>query len=77
MAFKFTPEAQARIDQYRNWEAERKAEIGALTDENLVTTAKFYMSHMSPMKFVPGEPVYDATMWHIILPELMKRISNG
>lgn len=75
MAFKLTPEARARAAEYQDWKAERQQEMAALSNENLVSTAKFYMNHMTPMKFAPGEPVYDATMWHIILPELMRRIS--
>jgi hypothetical protein len=76
MAFKLTPEAQARINEYRSWASERKNTVAALDDNNLVATAKIYMAQMTPLNFAPGEPVYDATMWHIILPELLRRIEN-
>lgn len=76
MTFKLTPEAQARAQQYEDWSSRKRGEMRALSDENLVATAKFYMSHMAPMQFAPGEPVYDATMWHVILPELMARITS-
>lgn len=76
MTFKLTPEAQAREQQYEDWSRRKRGEMQALSDENLVATAKFYMSHMTPMQFAPGEPVYDATMWHVILPELMARVSG-
>lgn len=74
MAFKLSPEAQARAAACREWEEQKKAEFANLTDDNLVASAKLYISHMTPMRFAPGEPVYDATMWHIILPELMRRV---
>ena len=74
--FKFTPEAQARIAAHREWEQKKRGEMAALNDESLVATAKLYMANMRPMGFAPGEPVYDATMWHIILPELLKRIGK-
>lgn len=77
MMFKLSPEAQARVNECREWEAARKAEFANLDDGNLVATAKFYMSHMTPLRFAPGDPVYDATMWHIILPELMRRVIEG
>lgn len=74
--FKLSQEAQKRVDECREWEEKRKAEFANLSDENLISSAKLYMAHMTPMRFAPGEPVYDATMWHIILPELMRRISR-
>lgn len=77
--FKLTPEARARAAECRDWEAERKTTFANMTDENLVATARLYAAHMTPMRFAPGEPVYDATMWHIILPELLRRVggTNG
>ncbi|CDZ55073.1 hypothetical protein [Neorhizobium galegae] len=77
MAFKLTPEAQARAAEYKAWETEQKAKFAALNNESLVVSAKLYIAHMSPMHFAPGEPIYDATMWHIILPELLDRVRNG
>lgn len=72
--FKLTPEARARVDAARAWQVEKEAQIGVLTNENLAATARFYMANMQPMRFAPGEPVYDATMWHVILPELLRRL---
>lgn len=77
MAFRLTPEAQARVNEARWYAEERRRQMSKLSDENLVATAKMYMAYMTPMRFAPGEPVYDATMWHIILPELMRRVHNG
>lgn len=72
--FKLSPEAQARAAEYELWAAESRQRMASLDDENLVATAKLYMANMTPLRFAPGEPVYDATMWHIILPELMRRV---
>jgi len=76
MAFKMTPEAQARIDEHRAWATQRRVEFANLNNESLVASAKLYMANMTPAQFAPGEPVYDATMWHIILPELLRRLSD-
>lgn len=77
MMFKLSPEAQARRAEYEAWAAERRQSFQALDNDNLVASAKMYMAQMSPIHFAPGEPVYDATMWHIILPELMRRVQEG
>lgn len=74
MTFKLSTEAQRRVDANRAWAVERQAVFAALDDDNLVATTKLYMSNMTPLNFAPGEPVYDATMWHIILPELLRRV---
>lgn len=74
--FKFTPEAQARIDANRAYADEKRRAIEALTDENLVATAKLYAAHMTPQQFAPGEPVYDTTMWCIIVPEMLRRLEG-
>lgn len=74
MAFKLTPEAAARVAERRAWHEEQKARFANLSDDNLRTTAEFYMSMMEPVAFPPGDPVYDATMWHVILPELIRRL---
>ena len=74
MAFKLTPEAAARVDKYRTWLEERRAVAANLDDSNLAATVKLYMSNMTPMAYAPGEPVYDATMWHVLLPELLRRL---
>ncbi|MDX0572155.1 hypothetical protein GOD68_18165 [Sinorhizobium medicae] len=76
MNFKLTPEAQQRADERQGWATSQRTIFSNMTDENLVASAKLYMANMTPLQFAPGEPVYDATMWHIILPELMRRIGR-
>lgn len=75
MAFKLSPEAQERAAQYESWFNAAKRDIGSLSDENLVATCRMYMAHAEPKRFAPGEPVYDATLWHVIMPELMRRLA--
>jgi len=74
--FRLTPEAEARAAESRRWLAERQSQFASMSDESLVANAKFYMRQMTPVRFAPGEPVYDATFWHVIVPEVLKRISD-
>jgi len=74
--FRLTPEAQARIDAYRELAEERRHVVSLLRNDELVATARFYMAQMTPLRYAPGEPVYDATMWNAILPELLKRVEG-
>jgi hypothetical protein len=76
MTFKLTPEAEKKASEYREWAVERRAEFANMTDASLIASAKLYMANMTPLAFAPGEPVYDATMWHVILPELMRRVGG-
>jgi hypothetical protein len=76
MMFRLTPEAQARVAENERFAAGKRARLEALSDASLVSTAKFYMRQMTPINFAPGEPIYDATMWHIILPELIRRLES-
>lgn len=71
---RLTPEAHARAAETRRWQEEKVAQFAGMTDENLVASARFYAQQMAPVRFAPGEPVYDATMWHVILPELIRRV---
>lgn len=74
--FRLTPEARVRAEETRRWQAEKAAQFAGMTTESLVANAKFYARQMEPLRFAPGEPIYDATMWHIILPELIRRIEK-
>jgi hypothetical protein len=73
---KLTPEAQTRVAERRAWHEERKAVAANLDNQNLVLMAKMCMANMRPIDFPPGDPVYDATMWHVVLPELLRRVSE-
>lgn len=46
-----------------------------LTNANLVRSLKYSLSQMcAPSRFEPGEPIYDATVWYVLIPELLKRL---
>lgn len=75
MAFKLTKEAQERANHCREWQTTRTNELAQLSDENLIATARLYQSNATPMRYAPGEPVYDATLWHIIFPMLIDRLA--
>lgn len=50
--------------------------VRELSNEDLVATVKFWMAHCdAPKRAQPGQPVYDSTMWHIMLPELLRRLN--
>jgi hypothetical protein len=69
-----TDEAKAKQAENAANLEEKRALFANMTDETLVTTSKFYAAQMRPVNFAPGEPVYDATMWHVIVPELIRRV---
>ncbi|TCU34131.1 hypothetical protein EV129_113115 [Rhizobium azibense] len=73
---RLTPEAHARAVETRRWQEEKVAQFASMTNESLAANAKFYARQMEPVRFAPGEPIYDATMWHVILPELIRRLDN-
>lgn len=74
--FKLSPEAEARYAETRAYEEEQKARFANMTDDNLLSSARYYAAQMQPMAWPPGTPVYDATFWHIIVPELMRRLED-
>jgi len=58
--------------------AERVEEFRALSDGELARTAEYYMKNTAGgrlgVEFEKGEPVYDATMVDVVIPELIARI---
>lgn len=61
-------------DEFR---AARAAAFANLDDEDLVTAARFWMDNCkSPPKLNKELPTCDATVWHIIIPELIDRIDK-
>lgn len=75
--FKLPPEVEEELRKARELELGYKQTMSTLSDKNLASAAKFWMAHcVSPGKVKPDEPVYDATMWHVILPEMIKRLEE-
>lgn len=75
--FRLPPEIESRLAEGRAREETHRQVFASLSDEHLVASAKFWMQHcQAPRRFAPDEPVYDATLWHVILPEMMRRLSR-
>lgn len=72
--FKLTEEAKKNQAEHAAYLEAKVALFANMSDTTLRATTKFYMAQMRPINFAPGEPVYDATMWHVILPELLRRV---
>lgn len=76
--FKLSPEIEEQLARSRELEGTYKSAFASMTDANLVASAKFWMAHSeAPRRFAPDEPIYDATLWHVIVPELLRRVENG
>lgn len=75
--FKLPADVSERYNEARASEAARKAVFANLSNADLAASAKFWMQHCNaPKRFDASEPVYDATFWHIIVPELLRRIDR-
>ena len=70
-------EARDRIKKADIYYARKAHNIGKLSNENLISTVKYYLTQMeAPLKYDPSAPVYESTFFHIIIPELLKRLEN-
>lgn len=77
MTFKLPDHIRERITAASSEFEMRKSQFHGLSNEDLVTSAKFWMAHCEqPRKFPKGELVYDSTFWHIIVPMVMERLSE-
>lgn len=57
--------------------AEQRRRFASMTNDNLTASARYYMGQMRDITWKPGEPVYDAVFWHVIIPEMLKRLGSG
>lgn len=78
MSFKInlTPEARKRSREYLENLEQQRAETCNLSDANLATSLELCAKMCGPVKFAPGEPVYDARLFHVILPEIARRLKE-
>ena len=68
-----SPEARCRLRHH----SQERAYFSALTDAELRERAAYYLGNCQRdglASYQPGEPVYDASMRHTILPELIARL---
>lgn len=71
-----TPEARAKIER-RNAHMEKETtRLRAMSAEQIVKYAQLCLDNSAgPRDFPPGEPVYDNAVWHLVLPELIRRVA--
>jgi hypothetical protein len=72
-----SPEKQKQMAQVDEFYEGRLIAFRNMKTTNLLSTAKYYMTQMKdPYKYKPGEPVYDSVFWHLIIPEMMRRLEK-
>lgn len=72
------PETQQKMAESDEHYACDLIKFRNLTDKNLVASARYYLSQMKePWKYEFTTPTYDATFYHLIIPELLRRIEHG
>jgi hypothetical protein len=75
MIFELPAHIQEKIDETGAEYAKQHAMFATLSNADLAISAQFWMQHCRAPKHVePGIPVYDSTFWHIIVPEMIRRL---
>ena len=70
-------EARLQMAEQDEYFRNRLIEFRNLSVENLITTAKYYLTQMeAPSKYNSNAPVYDAVFYHLIIPELFRRLDK-
>lgn len=74
--FTLSEELQKRLSESRQLHGTYERTFAALSDQDLAASARFWMQHCEqPRRVTPGQPVYDSTMWYVILPEMIRRLA--
>lgn len=68
-------EWERHLGNERNYQEDCE-KFAAMTDEQLAERAQYHLSQMQQPSWPRGTPVYDAVMYHNILPELIKRLRD-
>lgn len=55
---------------------EDSEKFAAMPDAELAEKVQYYLSHCERPRWPRGEPVYDAVMWHNLIPEMIKRLRD-
>lgn len=64
--------SQAEADEHF---AKELSKFRSMTNENLKASANYYMTQMKePWKHEFSCPTYDAVFWHVVVPELLRRV---
>lgn len=48
----------------------------AMNDDQLAETVAYYLKNCQRPDWPRGTPVYDAVMWHNLIPEMIKRLRD-
>lgn len=78
MAFKIPLDIQAKHVERMDYHNRKVQEIQTLSDGALGKAAYDCMQNMpdAVWRCRPGEPVYDATFFHVLMPEIIKRLTR-
>lgn len=72
-----SPERRAAIEKRRQNYERDVAEARALSNEELCERTTYYLSQSQfAHQWLPGEPVYDGVIAHVIIPEMMRRLKK-
>jgi hypothetical protein len=70
-----TPEQRVKFDAQQEWFHRDVAEAQAMDDDTLANKLEYYLSQSETVhKWVPGTPVYDSALHHVLLPEAARRL---
>lgn len=73
-----TPERWLEILAGEERFKEDQRHFRAMDDDTICNTLEYYMTQCEQIqRWMPGQPVYDAVVWHVIIPELLRRIRKG
>lgn len=74
---KLTPEAYDAYVQRRDQVNSRRDEAGRMTNVTLASTAEYYLNQcQAPSQWGPADCVYDAQLYYVLLPEMIKRLKR-
>jgi hypothetical protein len=68
-----SPETRARLAHFDKDVAEHRA----MRDEELAETTAYYLHNCERSRWREGDLVYDGVVWHVILPELLRRLAKA
>jgi hypothetical protein len=75
--FNLSPELHARIERDRQAHEDQRIAFVNLSDSDLAASARFWLQHcQAPRQVKAGTVVYDSTFWHIIVPEMIRRLGE-
>ena len=70
------PDEKAALEARLKAHKQDQDRFAAMTDAQLAETAQHYFNHCERPRWLAGEPVYDAIMAHVIIPEMIRRLRD-